>query len=92
MKQVAQNYYKSADLDVVGDGRNGLLENFQRVTVWSGKGTKPPASTGPGHETAHRRDRRLVCAAARRRVPATSLVGRGKAASWTRLVTELDLP
>ena len=26
------------------------------------------------------------------RVPATSLVGRGNAASWTRLVTELELP
>ena len=25
-------------LDVVGDGRNGRLDNFQRVTVWSGKG------------------------------------------------------
>jgi predicted dehydrogenase/threonine dehydrogenase-like Zn-dependent dehydrogenase len=25
-------------LDVVGDGRNGRLENFQRVTVWSSKG------------------------------------------------------
>jgi predicted dehydrogenase len=25
-------------LDVVGDGRNGRLDNFQRVTVWSSKG------------------------------------------------------
>ncbi len=25
-------------LDVVGDGRNGRLDNFQRVTVWSAKG------------------------------------------------------
>ena len=25
-------------LDVAGDGRNGRLDNFQRVTVWSGKG------------------------------------------------------
>ncbi len=25
-------------LDVVGDGRNGRLDNFQRVTVWSTKG------------------------------------------------------
>jgi predicted dehydrogenase/threonine dehydrogenase-like Zn-dependent dehydrogenase len=25
-------------LDVVGDGRNGRLDNFQRVTVWSDKG------------------------------------------------------
>jgi predicted dehydrogenase len=25
-------------LEVVGDGRNGRLDNFQRVTVWSGKG------------------------------------------------------
>ena len=25
-------------LDVTGDGRNGRLDNFQRVTVWSGKG------------------------------------------------------
>ncbi|MFL5512039.1 MAG: bi-domain-containing oxidoreductase [Gemmatimonadales bacterium] len=25
-------------LDVVGDGRNGRLDNFQRATVWSGKG------------------------------------------------------
>ena len=24
-------------LDVVGDGRNGRLDNFQRVTVWSAK-------------------------------------------------------
>ena len=24
-------------LDVIGDGRNGRLDNFQRVTVWSGK-------------------------------------------------------
>jgi predicted dehydrogenase/threonine dehydrogenase-like Zn-dependent dehydrogenase len=25
-------------LDVVGDGRNGRLDNFQRITVWSAKG------------------------------------------------------
>ena len=25
-------------IDVVGDGRNGRLDNFQRVTVWSAKG------------------------------------------------------
>jgi predicted dehydrogenase len=25
-------------LDIVGDGRNGRLDNFQRVTVWSAKG------------------------------------------------------
>jgi hypothetical protein len=25
-------------LDIMGDGRNGRLDNFQRVTVWSGKG------------------------------------------------------
>ena len=25
-------------VDVVGDGRNGRLDNFQRVTVWSAKG------------------------------------------------------
>ena len=25
-------------LDVVGDGRNGRLDNFQRVTVWTSKG------------------------------------------------------
>ena len=25
-------------LDVVGDGRNGRMDNFQRVTVWSAKG------------------------------------------------------
>jgi hypothetical protein len=25
-------------VDVVGDGRNGRLDNFQRVTVWSPKG------------------------------------------------------
>ncbi len=25
-------------LDVIGDGRNGRLDNFQRVTVWSAKG------------------------------------------------------
>ncbi len=27
-------------LDVVGDGRNGRLDNFQRVSVWSAKGKK----------------------------------------------------
>ena len=30
--------YPKETLDVVGDGRNGRLDNFQRVSVWSGKG------------------------------------------------------
>jgi hypothetical protein len=25
-------------IDVTGDGRNGRLDNFQRVTIWSAKG------------------------------------------------------
>jgi predicted dehydrogenase/threonine dehydrogenase-like Zn-dependent dehydrogenase len=30
--------FPKESLDVVGDGRNGRLDNFQRVTVWSAKG------------------------------------------------------
>jgi predicted dehydrogenase len=30
--------FPKESLDLVGDGRNGRLDNFQRVTVWSAKG------------------------------------------------------
>jgi predicted dehydrogenase/threonine dehydrogenase-like Zn-dependent dehydrogenase len=32
--------FPKENLDLVGDGRNGRLDNFQRVTVWSAKGKK----------------------------------------------------
>lgn len=37
-------------LDVVGDGRNGQLDNFQRVRVWTGKGKN-------GHRVLTRQDK-----------------------------------
>ena len=40
-------------LDVVADGRNGRLDNFQRVTVWSAKGKSGPACS-PGQDKGQR--------------------------------------
>ena len=40
-------------LDVVGDGRNGRLDNFQRVTVWSSKGKNGPGRW-PGQDKGQR--------------------------------------
>ncbi len=51
-------------LDVVGDGRNGRLDNFQRVTVWSAKGKS-------GHRVLAGQDKgqRAAARALRRRRP-----------------------
>ncbi|HEY9379580.1 MAG TPA: bi-domain-containing oxidoreductase [Jiangellaceae bacterium] len=69
-------------VDVVGDGRNGRLDNFQRVTVWSTKGKNGRrVLTGPdkGQHAQLERFVHAVRAGAAMPIPLESLVATTRA-------------
>ena len=83
-------------VDVTADGRNGRLDNFQRVTVWSGKGKA--VKRARGQDKGQRAQLERFVEAARTGgpmpVPLADLVActRATLAVGTSLATRLPVP